>query len=440
MIEHGAPSGSRPRDRRQESTQPDLPVGLVGEDRPDHWGGVIPPDDAPATSAEALSRARALSPLFAARAAQHDEAGAFPITDFQQLRSAGLFGLMAPRRLGGTGASFGDYVEIAIELACGSGATALVFNMHSSVVGALTSLPATLVDDPDRRAEVAQAHDRILAAALTGKLFAVALSERRVGSRLSRMSTTYHEVEQGYRIIGEKSFVSAAGHADLYLVGARSAVDRDYSTPTVSYFVVPAGSGVEVVRSWDTLGMRATASDDLRLDVTVGRDALLGGVEGLAPTFVQAMPHWMIASYAAVYVGVAESALREARSQLSERGLDHLPAVRGRMGRADAAVAAARLAVREAANRVDRDPGSPATNRWVWRAKLLAGDTAATVASSVLEAAGTAATTRGNPLERIYRDARYGALHPATSDVCADWLGIAALGGDPERDTAVPRW
>ncbi|RBJ06863.1 acyl-CoA dehydrogenase, partial [Micromonospora provocatoris] len=41
---------------------------------------------------------------------------------------------------------------------------------------------------------------------------------------------------------------------------------------------------------------------------------------------------------------------------------------------------------------------------------------------------------------RLYRDARCGSLHPATSDVCADWLGIAALGGDPDRDSALPRW
>ena len=38
---------------------------------------------------------------------------------------------------------------------------------------------------------------------------------------------------------------------------------------------------------------------------------------------------------------------------------------------------------------------------------------------------------RGHPLERLFRDARCGSLQPATSDVCADWLGIAALGGDP---------
>ena len=60
--------------------------------------------------------------------------------------------------------------------------------------------------------------------------------------------------------------------------------------------------------------------------------------------------------------------------------------------------------------------------------------------NSLLEAAGTSATRRGHPLERLYRDARCGSLQPATSDVCADWLGVAVLGGDPENEGTAPRW
>jgi alkylation response protein AidB-like acyl-CoA dehydrogenase len=103
-------------------------------------------------------------------------------------------------------------------------------------------------------------------------------------------------------------------------------------------------------------------------------------------------------------------------------------------------VAAAREVVRVAARRVDQAPGDPETNRWVWRAKLLAGDTAFDVASSLLEACGTGASRRGTDLERIYRDARCGALQPATSDVCSDWLGTSVLGLDPELQAELPRW
>jgi alkylation response protein AidB-like acyl-CoA dehydrogenase len=263
------------------------------------------------------------------------------------------------------------------------------------------------------------------------------MSERGAGSRLHAITTTYAREGDGFRIKGAKTFVSGAGHADAYLVAARNGDDPSI----VSQFLVPASvAGVTVEETWDSMGMRATGSHDLHLDVVVAPSTLLGGVEGLALWFAQLMPHWLVASYAAVYVGVAQAAVDAAVAHVTARGLAHLPAVRARVGRADATVAATRLAVREAARRVDQEPGSVETNRWVWRAKMLAGDTAAEVAASMLAAAGTSATRRGHPLERLYRDARCGALQPATSDVCADWLGISALGGDPDSDGSAPRW
>ena len=98
------------------------------------------------------------------------------------------------------------------------------------------------------------------------------------------------------------------------------------------------------------------------------------------------------------------------------------------------------MVVLEAARRVDQAPGTVETNRWVWRAKLVAGETAMDVAASMLEAAGASSSRRGHPLERLYRDARCGSLQPATSDVCADWLGLATLGLDPNRAADNPRW
>jgi alkylation response protein AidB-like acyl-CoA dehydrogenase len=384
-----------------------------------------------------IDEARRLAPRFAARAAAHDRDGSFPADDFADLRDAGLFGLMVPARLGGAGAGFADYATIAYELARGNGATALIFNMHASVTGALSSVTDELADALGLPPEALAARDDHLRAAAQGAWYAVAMSERGAGSRLSQLTTTYERTaDGGYRITGAKTFCSGAGHADAYLIAARSAADPSQ----VSQFLVPAGPGLRVEETWDALGMRATASHDLHVDVTVPAGALLGGVEGLALVVAQLAPHWMVASYAAVYVGVARAAVDAAVEHVNTRKLGHLPAIRARIGRADAAVAAAHLAVLEAARRVDAAPGDTETNTWVWRAKLLAGTTAADVAASMLEAAGTSAMRRGHPLERLYRDARAGSLQPATSDVCADWLGVEALGGDPDADGSAPRW
>lgn len=378
-----------------------------------------------------------LAPRFAARAAGLDADGGFPVEDFADIRQAGLFGVLVPARLGGAGSGFVDYACVAYELARGNGATALVFNMHASVTGALSALDPALAAALGVGEEALAARDDMLRAAADGSWYAVAMSERGVGSRLSRLSTSYEPDDGGFRLRGTKTFVSGAGHADGYLVAARRADDQQ----VVSQFLVAAGTdGMKVEHTWDALGMRSTRSDDLHLDVWLPATRLVGGVEGLALAVAQLMPHWLVASYAAVYVGVARAAVDAAAEHVTGRGLDHLPAVRARIGRADAAVEAAWLAVQEAARRVDAAPGQPETNRSVWRAKLLAGTTAAEVAASMLEAAGTGASRRGHPLERLFRDARCGSLQPATSDVCADWLGIAALGGDPDHDGSAPRW
>lgn len=406
------------------------------------------------TPQEAVAAARKLVPGLAERAAGYDAGAAFPAEDFTELARAGLLGLMAPARLGGAGASFADYAEVAMTLAAGNPATALIYNMHASITGALALTPDDLARELGASAGFFAMRDRVLRAAADGALYAVAMSERGIGSRLSQVRTSYRPVPGGWHIRGEKAFCSGAGHADGYLVAARRTAEEDGAAaspqpavppagtapplPTVSYFLVPAGPGVTVRETWDPLGMRATASNDLLLDVTVPDGALLGGVEGLVLLLAQVMPQWLVASYAAVYAGIAQAAVDAAAAELGSRGLGGMPAVRARLGRADAQAAAAREVMRQAARRVDERPGTAETSRWIWRAKLVAGDTAQQVASSVLEACGTSATRRGHPLERLYRDARCGALQPATSDVCADWLGCAVLGLDPDAET--PRW
>ena len=382
-----------------------------------------------------LAQAHDLASAFAERAASHDELGTFPQADVDDLRSAGFLGLMVPRHLGGAGGDFGTYAQIARVLASGSAASALVFNMHASVTGALASVPEELARALGAGDAFFALRDDVLRAAAHGAFYQVAMSERGAGSRFSAMTSTYEPEGDGWRVRGRKTFCTGAGHADAYLVVARSADGE-----RASQFLVPASDGVTVEPTWNAMGMRATASHDIVFDTLVPGDALLGGVEGLAPLVAQTMPQWLVASYASIYVGLAAAAVQTAVAQLTDRGLAHLPAVRARVGRADAAVEAAWLVTLEAARRVDVAPGTAETNRWVFRAKLLAGDTAMDAAASMLEACGTSATRRGNDLERLFRDARCGALQPATSDVCADWLGTAALGLDPDSDAIVPRW
>jgi alkylation response protein AidB-like acyl-CoA dehydrogenase len=383
---------------------------------------------------DALGKAERLAERMAPRAGGYDQDAAFPERDVEELREEGLLSLMVPAPLGGMGAGFEEYVRVAMALAGGNASTALIFNMHAAVTGGLASIPDDMVRALGAADSFFVARDRILRAAVDGAIYGVAITEPQVGSRLSALRSTYEREGAGYRIRGTKSSCSGAGHLDAYLVAARRAGSTD-DAPVVSYFLVPAGEGLRVHDSWNPLGMRATASNGLEVDVWVAEDALLGGVEGLVLPLAHGMPQWLVASYAAVYVGLAEAAVREAVSYLRERhvagergALVRLAAVRQRVGRAEAEVQGARLTLERAARLVDLRPGDPETNRWTYRAKLLAGDVAMRVAASMAEACGLGALQRGSPLERILRDARSGAIMPPSSDVSGDLLGAMALG------------
>jgi alkylation response protein AidB-like acyl-CoA dehydrogenase len=394
----------------------------------------------------AVQLAQECAQQFAKRAEAYDRDAAFPTEDVDDLRDAGLLGLLVPERLGGMGAGFETYTEVATTLARGSGASALVFNMHAAVTGALATIPEELA----RQLGVPEAffadRDRLLADAAAGALYGVAITEREAGGRLSAMRTTFAPEGDGYRLRGHKAVCTGAGHLDGYLVAARAADGTD-DAPRVSYFLVPAGDGLTVEPTWDPLGMRATASNGFRLDTHVAAEALIGRLEGLAVLLAYAMPQWLVASYASVYVGVAEAILAEAVAHVGSRsvagqpgGLARIGFVRARLGRVDAQVTAARLVLREAGRNVDAHPVDPETVRWVYRAKLLAGDAATEAATSCTEACGLGVLRRGAALERLFRDARSGAVMPPSSDVCADVLGTAALGLDPVTGSDVRPW
>src|SRR5207248_6816694 len=85
---------------------------------------------------------------FAPRAANVDAQAAFPIENYRDLHAAGLLGLTVPQKFGGLGADPLTYSLCMLELAKGCSATALTFNMHSTV---MTIVETIASEDQKRR-------------------------------------------------------------------------------------------------------------------------------------------------------------------------------------------------------------------------------------------------------------------------------------------------
>src|SRR4030081_1418111 len=71
---------------------------------------------------------------FAPRAAGYVAGAGFPVENYRALQAAGLLGLSVPAAFGGVGADPHTYALCLLELAKGCSATALTFNMHSTVM------------------------------------------------------------------------------------------------------------------------------------------------------------------------------------------------------------------------------------------------------------------------------------------------------------------
>src|SRR3990172_2683650 len=89
---------------------------------------------------ELIRRCCDLAERFKERAARYDQDASFPVENFEDLKDAGLLGIMIPRDAGGWGADFLTYTKALEQLSMGDASTGLTFNMHNIAVGSLAEL------------------------------------------------------------------------------------------------------------------------------------------------------------------------------------------------------------------------------------------------------------------------------------------------------------
>lgn len=147
----------------------------------------------------------------------------------------------------------------------------------------------------------------------------------------------------GWALDGEKPFCSGAGLVDLALVAATTA-----EGPRL--LLVPGGAGEIDPGSWSPLGMEATASATVRFrGVDVPAEDAVGGARAYVdrPGFGHGG-----CGVAACWWGGARAVLGDVAAAI---GADD-PIARSDLGRAASRLGLARLALRDAADRIDRSP------------------------------------------------------------------------------------
>ncbi|MCX5386258.1 acyl-CoA dehydrogenase family protein [Streptomyces sp. NBC_00083] len=245
---------------------------------------------------------------------------------------------------------------------------------------------------------------------------AFALSEPDAGSDAAALSLNAAEDRGGWRLTGEKCWISNAPEADFYTVFARTTADA--GARGVSAFLVPADRPGLTGAPLDMLCPHAIGS--LTFDgVPVGADDLLGERDR---GFAVAMHTLNLfrPSVGAFAVGMAQAALDATLAHTARRTafggpLKELQAVAHQVADMATRTEAARLLVYAAAAAHDR--GEPGIARGSAMAKLFATESAQYVVDTAVQLHGARALQRGHLLEHLYREVRAPRIYEGASEV-----------------------
>jgi alkylation response protein AidB-like acyl-CoA dehydrogenase len=255
-----------------------------------------------------------------------------------------------------------------------------------------------------------------------GLLFAYGATEPEAGSDLGALKTTADPVSQdgrivGYKINGNKQWISNGGIADAYSVLA--------NTPSgPSWFIVEKGAkGFTHDEPEDKHGIRLSNTAALAFnDVYVDADRLVGGVEGQGLNQAQAVFGYTRLMVAAFGLGAGWAALDRAIPYSTKRIQAGAP-LSQKQGYTHKLIVphvtrleAARSYIEETAERIDAGAeGSLNTEGAI--AKYMATEAGNAAAEASIQALGGYGYTHEYMVEKISRDVRITTIYEGTSEI-----------------------
>jgi len=247
---------------------------------------------------------------------------------------------------------------------------------------------------------------------------AIAITEPSCGSDAAAMQTRAEKVEGGYRLRGQKSWISNGEVADFIVIFAT--VDPALRSNGVTAFIVDKDDpGLTVGPAMKKMGQRGMICNELFLDDLFVADDRRLGEEGVAFKGLMRAFERSRTLIAAGSVGLARAAYEYTREYALERKtfgkrlVDH-QAIGFRLADMAMRIDAARLLVWRAARRLDEgveNATEPAM------AKIFAAETAMFCTWGAVQTLGGWGYSREYPVERWMRDAKLDEIGEGTSEI-----------------------
>jgi alkylation response protein AidB-like acyl-CoA dehydrogenase len=245
-----------------------------------------------------------------------------------------------------------------------------------------------------------------------------ACTEPGAGSDVANISSTAHQVDGGWRLRGQKIFITNASLSEVMVVVARVAGTTGHDG--LSLFLLDGDSdGVGYGPRARTMGWRAATNTEVFLDdVFVPDEQVLGeighGFDGIVKTFQMSR-----IEVAAASIGIARAALEYSRDYAKQRmafgqSISRFQGVSFPFADGITRLHAARLLTWEAARASDR--GEECGTKTAM-AKLFASEAAVAITSHAMQTLGGHGYVEDHPVEKWFRDARLETIEEGTSEV-----------------------
>jgi alkylation response protein AidB-like acyl-CoA dehydrogenase len=380
-------------------------VGIRGVTAPD-----FPHYALPAEHAELRGYVRQLCEAkIAPFAAEVDEQSRFPREAYDALRAADFHAPHLPEAYGGTGAD--------------ALATCIVIEEVARVCASSSLIPAVnkLGTVPLLLAGSEQVKQRYLPPVARGEaMFSYGLSEREAGSDTAGMRCRATKDGDGWRLSGQKSWITNAGESDYYTVLAVTDPDGPRGANVTAFVVEKADAGFGFGAPERKLGIKGSPTRELLFDdVRLPGDRVVGEIGGGLKLALRTLDHTRV-TIGAQAVGIAQGALDFAIGYVKERkqfgkAIAEFQGLQFMLADMAMTLEAARQLVYVAAARSERDDAD--LTFFGAAAKCFAADVAMQVTTDAVQLLGGYGYTKDYPVERMMRDAKITQIYEGTNQI-----------------------
>jgi alkylation response protein AidB-like acyl-CoA dehydrogenase len=368
----------------------------------------------PASYQEAIERARALKPTLRERVPNTEQLRHLPAENVADLLENGLYGLMTPRRFGGSELGSEAMIDVTIELASACPATGWVHMLWTAHMWLLALFPE-------------EAQEELWS------------NPNTLASSVVTISGDVVPVDGGYRWTGRGFFSSGVDHCNWLTAAVPIKREGVEGPPERRWLLIPR-EDLTIIDDWYTIGLKGTGSKTIEVnDVFIPEYRTVSNKdieEGAAPgSQIHAHPMYraissanFTAAMAAPAIGVArgflkafEDRLRSKSSNIDDGTMINLQ----RYATASAEVDAVHAVTLQNAQRLACLPAASVSGEDRAKCRRDQAYTAQAVRKSInmlYEECGGSALFESSDFQRLWRDVNAAAAHRG---LAWDWVAVA---------------